>query len=111
MNNVDMYIRMCKSTYITSTYVTYTAVQQCYVLFCRPCGQITFGPIEASSLWSVQGVTDSLKEQGLPYELIDAAETKRRYPFFKKLPKNFKSLVEEDAGILKVPNALKAFQV
>ena len=66
-----------------------------------------FGPKTSESLWSI---AESLEEQGLPHEVMDAEEGNKRVPILN-LPLDYKCIMEENAGILKAPNALKAFQV
>jgi sarcosine oxidase/L-pipecolate oxidase len=71
-----------------------------------PTGGLYFGPETSRTLWSV---ADSLKKQGVPHEVIDAEEANKRVPLLN-LPPSYKCVMEKDAGVLKPPDALKAFQ-
>ena len=53
------------------------------------------------------GSTRSAEEHGLPYEVMDAPELKRRYPVFEPTPETV-ALFEERAGFLRPEASVKA---
>jgi sarcosine oxidase/L-pipecolate oxidase len=69
-------------------------------------GGINFGPEDAGNLWAC---ADALKKHNVPYSVLNADEMNRRFPILN-LPPNYKCVMEKDAGILRAPNALKAYQ-
>ena len=78
-----------------------------HVFICRQTGGINFGPEDAGNLWAC---ADALKKHNVPYSVLNADEMNRRFPILN-LPPNYKCVMEKDAGILRAPNALKAYQV
>ncbi len=67
-------------------------------------GELDFGKINAPSL---QEVANSMKRENIPYEDLDAADIKQRFPQFT-IPDNMEGLYQADTGILKASNCVLA---
>ena len=68
------------------------------------CGGLMIGPPEGIL---VSGSVASADEYGLPYEILDSPELKRRYPIFEPGPKTI-ALFEENAGFVRPEAGVKA---
>jgi len=67
-------------------------------------GGLMIGPPESETF---EGSKASADEHGLPYEVFDATEIKRRYPVFEP-PEGTVALFEEKAGFVRPEAAVKA---
>lgn len=67
-------------------------------------GGLMIGPAESRL---VTGSTESAEEHGLPYEILDTRELKRRYPVFEPPPGTV-ALFEEKAGFVRPEASVKA---
>lgn len=67
-------------------------------------GGLMIGPAESRL---VTGSKESAKEHGLPYEILDSRELKRRYPPFDPTPGTV-ALFEEKAGFVRPEASVKA---
>ncbi|MBA2512027.1 MAG: N-methyl-L-tryptophan oxidase [Rubrobacteraceae bacterium] len=69
-----------------------------------PCGGLMIGP-ESGEL--VPGSVASAEEHGLPYEMLDAADLRRRFPVFEPGPETI-ALFEKRAGFVRPEATVKA---
>lgn len=68
------------------------------------CGGLMIGPRDGVL---VSGSAASADEYGLPYEILDSSEMKRRYPIFEPGPETV-ALFEEKAGFVRPEASVKA---
>lgn len=72
-------------------------------------GIIFFPPNTGHKMFDIEGYTKSLDINGVPYELLSAQETNKRWPQFK-VPDNVQAVYTADSGIAHASKSVSAMQ-
>jgi sarcosine oxidase len=98
------YVRLAKSAYRDWAEFEQVAGEQ----FVTVTGGVIFIP--TAGPYAASDFTESLDAEGVPYELLDAAEVKRRWPQFS-IPADVETVFTPDSGMVHASRSVAALQM